>query len=110
MRRGAILVAGHVGDYACSRMLAGTVAALGGAGSHAGYAMRRGTLLVRGAVGIDATFADCGTHQLSIVNLMFRSWKPLGGAFAELGASLPPLHRYLGDRAADGKGELLCFP
>ena len=109
MRRGAILVAGAVGDYAGSRMLAGSVLALGGCGAHAGYGMRRGTLLVRGAAGVDATFADCGEHVLPIVHLLFRSWQMLGGAFEGLASTRHPVHRYLGDRAADGKGEILRF-
>jgi formylmethanofuran dehydrogenase subunit C len=109
MRRGAILVAGTVGDYAGSRMLAGTLLALGACGSHAGYGMRRGTLLVRGTVNIDATFADCGTHRLPILQLLFRSWQKFGGAFEGLASTPHPVHRFLGDRAADGKGEILQF-
>lgn len=109
MRRGAVLVSGRVGDYAGARMLAGTLLALGGCGAHAGYGMRRGTLLVRGRAGIDATFADCGRHTLPIVHLLFRSWQPLGAPFAELAAQVRPVQRWMGDRAAEGKGEILLF-
>ncbi len=109
MRRGAILVAGSIGDYAGSRMLAGTLLALQGCGAHAGYGMRRGTLLVRGTIPIDATFADCGRHVLPIVHLLFRSWQPLGGAFAGLADQVRPVQRFMGDRGADGKGEILHF-
>ena len=109
MRRGAILVAGRIGDYAGSRMLAGTLLALQGCGAHAGYGMRRGTVFVRGDVALDATFADCGVHVLPIVHLLFRSWQPLGGAFADLSAQVRPVHRFMGDRGADGKGEILRF-
>jgi formylmethanofuran dehydrogenase subunit C len=109
LRRGAILVAGAVGDYAGTRMLAGTVLALGGCGAHAGYGMRRGTLLVRGDAAIDASFADCGTHTLPIVHLLFRSWQTLGGAFDGLAAAVHPVHRWMGDRSSDGKGEILQF-
>ena len=109
MRRGAILVAGSLGAYAGSRMLAGTVLALQGAGAHAGYGMRRGSLMVRGAVAVDATFADCGTHALPIVRLLFRSWRVLGGEFAGLADQVRPVRRLVGDRAADGKGEILRF-
>ena len=109
MRRGAILVAGAAGAYAGTRMLAGTVLALGGCGPHVGYGMRRGTLLIQGAPRLDATFADCGTHTLPIVHLLFRSWQPLGGAFAGLASAVRPVHRWMGDRATDGKGEILLF-
>ena len=109
MRRGAILIGGHLGEYAGTRMLAGTLLALEGCGAHAGYGMKRGTLLVRGAVPIDATFADCGRHTLPIVHLLFRSWRSLGGSFADLAAEVRPVQRWLGDRATDGKGEILCF-
>lgn len=109
MRRGAILVAGQLGAYAGARMLAGTVLALQGAGAHAGYGMRRGTLLLRGPCRLDATFADCGTHTLPIVHLLFRSWAALGGAFVNLADTPHPVHRFVGDRACDGKGEVLRF-
>jgi len=109
MRRGAILIGGKVGDYAGSRMLAGTIAAFGGAGKHAGYGMRRGTLLVRGEIDIDATFADCGEHVLPITNLLFRSWVKLGSPFGDAAGQATPVRRFMGDRGADGKGEILRF-
>jgi formylmethanofuran dehydrogenase subunit C len=109
MRRGAILIGGKVGDYAGSRMLAGTIAAFGGAGKHAGYGMRRGTLMIRGNIDIDATFADCGEHVLPITNLLFRSWGKLGSPFGDAVGQATPVHRFIGDRGADGKGEILRF-
>jgi formylmethanofuran dehydrogenase subunit C len=109
MRRGAILIGGKVGDYAGSRMLAGTIAAFGGAGKHAGYGMRRGTLMIRGEINLDATFADCGQHVLPITNLLFRSWVKLGSPFGDAAGKSSPVHRFMGDRGADGKGEILMF-
>jgi formylmethanofuran dehydrogenase subunit C len=109
MRRGAILIGGKVGDYAGSRMLAGTIAVFGGAGKHAGYGMRRGTLMIRGEIEIDATFADCGEQVLPITNLLFRSWEKLGSPFGDAAGQATPVHRFMGDRGADGKGEILRF-
>ena len=109
MRRGAILIEGRVGDYVGSRMLAGTIAAFGGAGKHAGYGMRRGSLMIRGEIEIDATFADCGQHVLPITNLLFRSWDKLGSTFGAAAGKSTPMHRFMGDRGADGKGEILRF-
>jgi formylmethanofuran dehydrogenase subunit C len=107
MRRGSIVVAGNLGDYAGSRMLAGSIVTLGNLGAHAGYAMKRGTLMVQGEVALDATFLDCGVHSLPIVNLMYRHWAGYGGAFSSLSQRLPKIHRSMGDRALDGKGEIL---
>lgn len=107
MRRGAILVGGDLGEYAASRMLAGSILAMGRAGAHVGYAMRRGTVLVNQEVPVDASFADCGLHTLSIVNLLYRQWSGFGGAFSELKGRPPKVQRWMGDRAVDGKGEIL---
>lgn len=109
MRRGAILIEGKVGAYAGSRMLAGTIAAFGGAGPHAGYGMRRGTLMVQGEIDIDPTFADCGKQVLPITNLLFRSWDKFGSVFGSHIGKATPMHRFMGDRGADGKGEILRF-
>jgi formylmethanofuran dehydrogenase subunit C len=106
MRRGLILVRGKTGDAAGSRMVGGTIVAEGGFGPHAGQLMRRGTLIGPSVERMSSTFADCGLHELVILNLMSRAWT------RELGELAPirfpaKVRRYAGDLATIGKGEIL---
>ena len=73
MRRGLILVE-RAGDYAGSRMIAGTIAA-GSVGDDAGYGMRRGTLLVGSHGRLTPTFVETGHHDLVFLRLLARSLK-----------------------------------
>ena len=109
MRRGTILVEGSVGSYCGSRMIAGTIAVMGKVGPLAGYAMNRGTLLFwHGPENISSSFADCGTHTFSsFLPLLFRSFSDLDSRFADRKMWLHRIHRYQGDLAALGKGEIL---
>lgn len=107
MRRGILLIEGNTGDYCASRMLAGTIGVLGRVGKYAGYGMRRGTLLLHSTPELHATLRDCGTHNLPFLRLMFKSFGQLPGRFATLNGSRA--HRYAGDIANDGKGEILIL-
>ncbi len=67
MRRGMIAVHGRVGDFAASRMIGGTILALGGCGADPGFAMRRGALLLgRAPANLLATFADNGIARAGV--------------------------------------------
>lgn len=106
MRRGLILVRGKTGAAAGSRMCGGTIIAEGGFGTNAGQLMRRGTLIGPHAERMQSTFADCGVHELVILQVMARGWG------VELGPLAPKpfpaaVRRFAGDLAAIGKGELL---
>ena len=106
MRRGLVLARGRIGAAAGSRMIGGTIIAERGFGPHAGQAMRRGTLIGPSVDAMSATFADCGWHDLVILAVMARAWK------RELGDLAPrPLpskvHRFAGDLAGIGRGEVL---
>jgi formylmethanofuran dehydrogenase subunit C len=108
MRRGTLLVLGDAGDYAASRMVAGTLAIAGACGSHLAYGMRRGTVLCLGAhPEASSTFA--ATHHDFRVywSLLRQHLAAAGGVFAQL--PIAPPKRFVGDIAADGKGELLWF-
>ena len=108
MRRGTVLVFGNVGDFAASRMVAGTLAIAGACGEHLAYGMRRGTVLLAGErARASSTFAATG-HDIRVYwSLLRRHLADGGGIFARLPVA-PPL-RFVGDLAADGKGELLWF-
>lgn len=107
MRRGLLLIEGDVGSYCATRMLAGTIGVLGNLGEYAGYGMRRGTLLVTHKPVLHATIMDCGEHSLPFLNLMFKSFEKFPGKFARINKNR--VHRYAGDIANDGKGEILVL-
>lgn len=111
MRRGVILVEGDVGAYAGSRMIAGTLVLLGRAvGAYPGFGMKRGTLLLRQRPERSLpTFVDCGTHELGFLRLLYRSLGDIGSAAVVLEALGPRVRRFVGDQAAEGKGEILLW-
>lgn len=114
MRRGMAVIHGDAGDFLASRMVAGTIALAGRCGAHCGYGMQRGTLVFAGAAPeVPTTFVPT-THDIRVFwALLARSLAyhggPAGGAgaspFAGLAARMP--RRFVGDLAADGKGEWL---
>jgi len=108
MRRGTVMVFGNVGAFTASRMVAGTLAIGGSCAEHLAYGMRRGTVLCLGAhPPPSSTFAATG-HDIRVYwSLLRRHLAAGGGAFAQL-PQAPP-NRFVGDLAADGKGELLWF-
>lgn len=107
MRRGIVLVEGNVGAYCASRMLAGTIGIMGDVGDYVGFGMRRGTLLLFTTPKMHSTLQDCGSHTLPFLNLMFKSFQSLPSKFSRLNQNR--VHRYAGDVANDGKGEILVF-
>jgi formylmethanofuran dehydrogenase subunit C len=106
MRRGFVLIEGSAGECAGSRMIAGTIAIGGKAASLPGYLMNRGTILIAGGVErLAPTFLDCGVFELVAARLLATY---VAGVSEMLGdAFRAPLHRYAGDLAALGKGEIL---
>ncbi|GAB6066836.1 formylmethanofuran dehydrogenase subunit C [Methylothermus subterraneus] len=108
MRGGIVLVEGNAGDYLASRMIAGTVAVMGQVGRFPGYGLRRGTVLLwHKPAAILPTFGDCGVHSLSFLPLWFAALKSLDSRFAALDAPFARVHRYGGDLATVGRGEIL---
>jgi len=106
MRRGTALVFGAAGDFLASRLVAGTIAVAGEVGAHCGYGMRRGTLIFAGPQPEPPpTFLPTGHDVQVIWTLLARSLGAHGGPFAALAVSRP--RRFVGDLAADGKGEWL---
>jgi formylmethanofuran dehydrogenase subunit C len=110
LRRGRILVEGNAGAYCGARMVAGTIAVLGKVGPKPGYAMKRGTLLLWETPGeLPVTLNDCGIHNLGFLPLLTRSFAALDSRFAEHDTGKCRVHRYAGDLAVDGQGELLVW-
>lgn len=108
-RRGSILIAGDVGDYCASRMVAGTILVLGRTGAWTGFGMRRGTLLLGEAPALPPTFNHSGTWDLGFLSLLIRDLASAGGPFAALAGRGTRVRRWVGDLAADGRGEVLVW-
>ena len=111
MRRGTIIIEGSLGAYAASRMIAGTILALGPAiGPYPGFAMKRGSLiLLSRSERALPTFADCGRHDLAFLRLLLRALKGRTPRLDELANHPPLVQRFAGDQSVGGKGEILLW-
>jgi formylmethanofuran dehydrogenase subunit C len=111
LRRGTILVEGSLGAYAASRMIAGTVLALGPSiGTYPAFAMKRGSLILLSRPERELpSFADCGRHDLSFLRLLLRALKGRSPRLDGLAARPPLVHRLAGDQSVGGKGEILVW-
>lgn len=110
MRRGMVLIEGNAGDYCASRMGAGTIAVWGSVGASPGLGMRRGTLLLQAAPAhLLPTFSDCGSSTQGFLALLVRDWRPLSTRFGGIPASRVRARRFVGDRANEGRGEILVW-
>jgi len=103
-----LAVLGNAGDFAASRLVAGTIAIGGSLGAHPAFGMRRGTLLLAQVQPqLTPTFV-ASVHDITVFwRLLARQITALGGPFEGLGTKVP--RRWVGDLAVDGKGEVLCF-
>lgn len=106
MRRGLIAVAGSVGERAARGMIAGTLFVGGSLGRLPGFGMKRGTILAGGELSRLPTFRyDC-TYRPGFLPLLFRSLEARGFEVThDLRSGL--YHRYGGDFAERGRGEIL---
>ncbi|KAB2321270.1 formylmethanofuran dehydrogenase subunit C [Betaproteobacteria bacterium SCN1] len=105
MRRGLVLVRGRAGTACGARMRAGTLVVAGGCGTLAGFGLRRGSLILGQAPeAMPACHGDAGIVTLAWLGLLRRH------AEAILPGAMPDtsrMHRYMGDLAFGGKGEIL---
>lgn len=110
MRRGMIIIHGNANDFCGSRMYAGTIIVLKKAGKNTGSGMRRGSLvLARKPAHISTTFRSCGNLKMQFLRLLFTQLADSDDdlkLFRKFGAEA---HRYSGDRARNGKGEILIL-
>ncbi len=110
MRRGLIAVDGDVGECAGLGMIAGTIVVLGDAGRRPGLGLKRGTLVVHGSVRLLPTFRYACTYVPSYLGLyLARLAARHGLARAQPAGGPGPYHRYTGDYAELGKGEVLVW-
>jgi formylmethanofuran dehydrogenase subunit C len=110
MRRGMIIINGNAGDYCGSRMGAGTIIILNKAGKYSGFGMKRGTIiLAKQPRHISATFKSCGNLKMQFLRLLFKQLSEMGNHFAIFKKYGPEVHRFAGDLASNGKGEILIL-
>jgi formylmethanofuran dehydrogenase subunit C len=110
MRRGMIIINGKAGDYCGSRMGAGTIIILDKAGKHSGFGMKRGTIiLAKQPRHISATFKSCGNLKMQFLRLLFKQLSEMGRQFVIFRKYGPEVHRFAGDLASNGKGEILIL-
>lgn len=107
MRRGLILVRGKAGAACGARLLAGTIVVAGGCGSLPGFGLRRGSLILgRIPESLPASFNDSGKVDLTYLGLLHRHTE---GVLPGLLPATTNAHRYTGDLAFGGKGEILVL-
>jgi formylmethanofuran dehydrogenase subunit C len=103
MRRGLIVVTA-AGDHTGCRAIAGTIVA-GRIGAEPGYGMRRGTILARECGPFLPTFVSTGRQNLVVTRILSRVVARLAPEMGDFVSG--SLHRWAGDLAALGKGEIL---
>jgi formylmethanofuran dehydrogenase subunit C len=91
-------------------MIAGTLMILGRCGRHAGRGMRRGTIILgKKPAHMLSTFHSCGILKMEFLRLLFKQMAQAGGRAQVFRLFGPEVHRYAGDSASGGKGELLIL-
>jgi formylmethanofuran dehydrogenase subunit C len=106
LRRGLIAVAGDAGAHAGAHMVAGTLLACGALGAGAGVGLKRGTIVAGGAVDLPSTFRYACRDRPGFLALLFRSLETRGFPVPARFAT-GVFHRYGGDYADLGRGEIL---
>lgn len=110
MRRGIIIIRGKAGDYCGSRMVAGTIIVLDKAGKYSGFGMKRGTIiLAKKPRHISATFQSSGNLKIQFLRLLFKQLSEMGKQLGFFNKYGPEAHRFTGDLASNGKGEILIL-
>lgn len=110
MRRGIIIIQGKSGDFCGSRIHAGTIIALDKVGKNPGEGMRRGTvILAKKPVHISSTFKSCGNLKMHFLRLLFTQLSKIDNCFQFFNKYGPEAHRFAGDIARNGKGEILIL-
>ena len=110
MQRGIIIIQGKSGNFCGSRIHAGTIIALDRVGKHPGECMRRGTIiLAKKPAHISATFKSCGNLKMQFLRLLFTQLANMDNEFSFFSKYGPSAHRFSGDLARNGKGEILIL-
>ena len=108
MKRGTIAIKGPVRDFAGLQMKGGTLFLMGGAEIRTGAWMIRGTIVTLKPIPLLPTFAYACAYNPTFLNVYAQHLRTLGFPFpneVQDGA----YHRFTGDAAVPGKGEILVW-
>lgn len=109
MRRGLVAVGGTVADHAGVGMIAGTLLAFGDVGPVPGLWSKRGSIVALGRVAIPSTYRFACTYQPPHLRLLLRRLQTRYRLPVEARHLTGFYHRYSGDLAELGKGEILTW-
>jgi len=108
MKRGIIAVRGPVRDFAGLQMKGGSLFLLGGAELRTGAWMARGTIICLKPIRLLPTFSHACDYHPPFMAMYSRHLRELGFAIP-YDARQGIYHRYNGDAAVPGKGEILIW-
>lgn len=108
MRRGTIVIGGKVRDFAGLQMKGGTIVLGQGAEIRTGAWMHRGTIISLQPLQLMPTFAESGQFNPTFLSVYANYLRPYGIELPN-DPGVGCYHRYAGDRAVPGKGEILVW-
>jgi formylmethanofuran dehydrogenase subunit C len=108
MKRGIIVVAGAVRDFAGLQMKGGSIFLLGGAELRTGAWMSRGTIVCLKSVPLLPTFSFACDYNPTFLQMYANHLGALGYSIPHKGEA-GVYQRYSGDSAVPGKGEILVW-
>jgi formylmethanofuran dehydrogenase subunit C len=109
MRRGLLVIGRTAGTLTGRGMIAGTVVVLGAAGSDTGLWSKRGSVVVLGKITPPETYAYACTYQPVHLRLMLGRLRKTYRLPIQRKHFTGSYHRYSGDLAELGKGEILAW-
>jgi formylmethanofuran dehydrogenase subunit C len=108
MRRGLIAVKGRVRDFAGLQMKGGTIVLTGGAEIRTGAWMVRGTIVALKPIQLLPTFSYACAYNPVFLRVYAKHLQPFGFR-VPVEVDEGYYHRYTGDTAVPGKGEILVL-
>jgi formylmethanofuran dehydrogenase subunit C len=109
MRRGLIIIGKKAGNHTGLGMIAGTVVVFGAAGADSGLWSKRGTVIALGRITPPATYVYACTYQPVHLRLLLTRVGSRYGLPVRQRHLKGFYHRYSGDMAELGKGEILTW-
>jgi formylmethanofuran dehydrogenase subunit C len=109
MRRGLVVIGRTAGTLTGRGMIAGTILVLGTAAAETGLWSKRGSVVVLGQITPPETYAYACTYQPVHLRLMFARLRTRYGLPIQRKHLTGLYHRYSGDLAELGKGEILAW-
>jgi formylmethanofuran dehydrogenase subunit C len=109
MRRGLLVIGRTAGDQTGRGMIAGTVIILGAAGPDTGLWSKRGSVVALGKITPPETYAYACTYQPIHLRIILERLRSRYRLPIQLKHFTGLYHRYSGDLAELGKGEILAW-